>query len=194
MGFNSSKLRLPALIIVSALTLQGCAAAIVAGGLSAASSAHDRRSLGQQVDDNTVEMRASRELSKLNNKQAPVHINVDVFNRVALLTGQVSNQTQSQQAQKSVSDIKGISKVHNQLRVMPPTSAGTRTHDVWLASKVKANLLTNKELDGLHIEVTVEDSEVFLMGIVTQDEANLAVDITRNINGVARVVKAFEYQ
>lgn len=188
-----TSLKPAALVLTSVLLLQGCDAAIVAGGLSAASTAHDRRSLGVQVDDNTVEMRASRSLSSLDTKDAPTHIGVDVFNSVALLTGQVSTRQQQQQAEQQISELKGISKVHNQLRVMPPTEASTRTYDIWLASKVRANLLTDNALDGLHISVIVEDSEVFLMGIVSRKEAGIAVEIARNIDGVARVVKAFEY-
>lgn len=183
-----------AMILISSFAIQGCAALVVAGGVGAASSAHDRRSLGNQVDDNTLELKVSKALSPLRkDKQKPTHINIDVFNGIGLLSGQVATAQQRQQAETSASNIEGLKKVHNQLRIAQPTSAGTRTYDVWLASKVRANLLTDKRLDGLHISLVVEDSEVFLMGLVTRQEANIAVDVVRNIDGVARVIKAFEY-
>jgi osmotically-inducible protein OsmY len=66
-------------------------------------------------------------------------------------------------------------------------------HDVWLASKIKTKLLADKRIDGLHIEIEVENGEVFLMGLVSEKESIIAIDITRNIKGVKQVIKAFEY-
>jgi len=191
---RSCKLTSLVIVLASSLTIQGCAALVVAGGVGAASSAHDRRTLGNQVDDSTLELKVSSALSVLRkDKQQPTHINIDVFNGIGLLSGQVATAQQKQQAEAKTSAVKGLRKVHNQLRIAQPTSAGTRTYDLWLASKVRANLLTDKRLDGLHISLVVEDSEVFLMGLVSKQEANIAVELIRHIDGVARVIKAFEY-
>jgi osmotically-inducible protein OsmY len=66
-------------------------------------------------------------------------------------------------------------------------------NDVWLASKIKTKLIADKRIDGLHIQIEVENGEVFLMGLVSEQESNIAVEITRNISGVKQVIKAFEY-
>ncbi|MDN4502041.1 BON domain-containing protein [Alteromonadaceae bacterium BrNp21-10] len=174
------------------LSLQGCAALIVAGGMGVASSAHDRRTLGTQIDDKTLQSRISTSISEVAALKEHAHININVFNGIAILVGQTPNDDLKNQAQEAATKVAHIRKLHNQIRIGAPTQPSVRTHDVWLASKVKANLIADKRIDGLHIDVVVEDSEVFLMGLVKEQEASTAVEIARNIDGVARVVKAFE--
>lgn len=180
-------------LTLSCLLLQGCAAVVVGAGVGAASAAHDRRTLGTQVDDKTVSARISTALAQNETLETNANVNTHVFNGVALLVGQAPNDDLKRQAQRAAEQVKHVKKLHNQIRIGSPIPASTATHDVWLASKVRASLIADKRIDGLHISVAVEDSEVFLMGLVSETEANTAVDIARNVNGVARVVKAFEY-
>ncbi|WP_416306189.1 BON domain-containing protein [Neptunicella sp. SCSIO 80796] len=180
-------------LVLSVLALQGCAAVIVAGGVGVAASAHDRRTIGTQIDDKTLTARISNNLSENKNLDEFAHVSVNVFNGIAILVGQTPNDDLRNQAEQAAKNVQHIRKLHNQIRIGSPTSTGTRANDVWLASKVKTNLIADKRIDGLHIDIVVEDSEVFLMGLVNENEANIAVDIARNIGGVARVVKAFEY-
>ena len=173
--------------------LQGCAAVVVGAGVGAASVAHDRRTLGTQVDDKTM---AGRVVSKLNENaeiKDNANINVHVYNGVALLYGQAPSEVVKQQAYQAAAQVKHLKKIHNLVRIGTPIPTSSAANDIWLASKVRAQLLADERIDGLHISVTVEDSEVFLMGLVNNQEADTAVDIARNVNGVARVVKAFEY-
>ncbi|MBC3765268.1 BON domain-containing protein [Neptunicella marina] len=181
------------LIVASLITLQGCAAALVAGGMGVASSVHDRRTMGTQIDDKTLLARVNNLLAESPEIEEYAHINVNVYNGIVLLAGQAPNDDLRNKAEQAAKSVQHIRKLHNLIRIGTPTTAGTRTNDVWLASKVKANLLADERVDGLHVDVMVEDSEVFLMGLVNANEANVAVDIARNISGVARVVKAFEY-
>ncbi|GGO68913.1 BON domain-containing protein [Bowmanella pacifica] len=184
---------LVATLLLATTQLTGCAVAIVGAGVGAASVAHDRRTVGTQLDDATLASRISSKLSTNEQLKGQAHINVEVFNGVALLVGQVPNEQLKREAQRLAESLPQVTRLHNQLRLGSPTQASVRTHDVWLATKVKSNLVADKRVDGLHIEVIVEDSEVFLMGLVNQQEANIAVDIVRNINGVVKVIKAFEY-
>ena len=172
--------------------LQGCAALVVGGGVGAASAAHDRRTIGTQIDDKTLATRVRVKLRENENLKEFAHVEVDVFNGVALLVGQAPNDTLKREAQKAAESAKNVSTLHNQVRIGPPTAVTTRTNDVWIASKIRANLIADKRIDGLHVKVVVEDSEVFLMGIVSEAEANTAVEIARNTKGVIKVVKVFE--
>ena len=174
--------------------LQGCAALVVGGGVGVASAAHDRRTLGAQIDDRTLATRIRVKLRESENVKEFAHVEVDVFNGVALLVGQAPNDTLKREAQAAAERVKSIAKLHNQVRIGPPTAVTTRTNDVWIANKIRANLIADKRIDGLHIKVVVEDSEVFLMGLVSTAEANTAVDIARNTKGVVKVVKVFELQ
>lgn len=179
--------------LLGMVLLQGCAAVVVGAGVGAAAVAHDRRTVGTQLDDKTLAARINSALSENANIDQHTHINAHVFNGITLLVGQSPNDDLKRQAQKITEAVPHVGKLHNQIRIGTPTATSTRSHDVWLATKVRSKLLTDKSVDGLHIKVIVEDSEVFLMGLVSRQESNTAVEVTRNIDGVARVVKAFEY-
>ncbi|PKH00282.1 BON domain-containing protein [Paraglaciecola sp. MB-3u-78] len=181
------------LLLSTTLLLQGCAGLIIGAGVGAASVAHDRRTLGTQVDDTTAAGRISTAISNdvAINEQAS--ISVQVFNGTALLIGQAPTQALIQQAEKLALSVKNIKKLHNQVRLGLPIPPSVVANDAWLASKVKTKLIADKRIDGLHIEIEVENGEVFLMGLVSEQESNIAVEITRNIQGVKQVIKAFEY-
>ncbi len=187
------KITLLPLLLICLVLLQGCAAVVVGAGVGAAAVAHDRRTVGTQLDDKTLTSRINTALNENANLKKYAHINAYVFNGVTLLVGQAPNDDLKRQAQQVAESLPHVTKLHNQIRIGSPTVTSTRTHDIWLATKVRSVLLTDKSVDGLHIKVIVEDSEVFLMGLVTRQESNQAVEVARNIDGVARVVKAFEY-
>ncbi|MFT6898701.1 MAG: osmotically-inducible protein OsmY [Paraglaciecola sp.] len=173
--------------------MQGCAALLVGAGVGAASAAHDRRTLGTQLDDKTIASRISIALSENEAIEKQANINVHVFNGSVLLVGQAPNESLIRQAQQLAESINNVEKLHNQVRLAKPISASTTTHDVWLASKIKAKLIADKRVDGFHIHVAVENSEVFLMGLVSTNEADSAANSARNVDGVTQVIKAFEY-
>ncbi|MFQ3235601.1 MAG: osmotically-inducible protein OsmY [Paraglaciecola sp.] len=184
------------LLGISLLTLfllQGCAALLVGAGVGAASAAHDRRTLGTQLDDKTIASRISIALSENEAISKQANISVHVFNGSVLLVGQAPSESLIRQAQQLAQSINNVDKLHNQVRLAAPISAGTDTHDLWLASKIKARLIADKRVDGFHIHVAVENSEVFLMGLVSTKEADSATNSARNVDGVSQVIKAFEY-
>lgn len=180
-------------ILCSVLLLQGCAAAVVAGTASAVSAAKDRRTLGSQIDDNNIEIKATLALKKIKPLTDNANISVISVNGMVLMVGQVPSDTLKQQAESVVRQAVQLKTLHNQLRIGTRISVTTQTHDTWLTSKVKTKLLTSEAVTGNNIKVVTENSEVFLMGLVNEQEAQKAVDIARHINGVARVIKAFEY-
>jgi osmotically-inducible protein OsmY len=189
---KSKKIYIP-LLLSATLLVQGCAGLIIGAGVGAASVAHDRRTIGTQVDDTTTAGRISIAMSKDTAINEQTNISVQVFNGTALLVGQAPTQALIQQAEKLASSVKNIKKLHNQIRLGSPIPASVVANDTWLASKIKTKLIADKRIDGLQIEIEVENGEVFLMGLVSEQESIIAVDIARNINGVKQVIKAFEY-
>ena len=181
------------IILGTVVLLQGCAAAVVAGTASAVTAANDRRTIGSQIDDNNIEIKASIAISEVERLEKSARVNAISVNGIVLLVGQVANQEMKNEAQITVEAIAGIRKIHNQLRIGSNIGITTQTHDSWLTSKVKAQLLATKDISSNNIKVVTENAEVYLMGLVSQDEANRAVDIARNVSGVERVVKVFEY-
>tara|TARA_R110002051_G_scaffold100997_1_gene171676 strand:- start:4732 stop:5307 length:576 start_codon:yes stop_codon:yes gene_type:complete len=181
------------IVLGTVVLLQGCAAAVVAGTASAVTAANDRRTIGSQIDDNNIEIKASIALSEVERLEKFANISAVSVNGIVLLVGQVSNEEMRKEAQRTIEDVSGIRKIHNQIRIGSNIGITTQTHDSWLTSKVKAQLLTAKDISSNNIKVVTENAEVFLMGLVSDSESTQAVNIARNVSGVERVIKVFEY-
>ncbi|MEN3157635.1 division/outer membrane stress-associated lipid-binding lipoprotein [Alkalimonas sp. NCh-2] len=181
------------MLLLTVGILQGCAAAVVAGGGAAVVAAQDRRTLGYQIDDKGISMRARQLFTEEElNKQG--RINVVSYNGVVLLTGQVESEQVRQRAGQITRDLASVRDVHNQIRVGNTISLSTRSRDSWISTRVKSMFLSDSAISGLNIKVVTEDGEVFLMGLVTPAEADKAVEIARHVDGVNRVIRAFEVQ
>lgn len=181
------------IVLGTVVLLQGCAAAVVAGTASAVTAANDRRTIGSQIDDNNIEIKASIALSEVERIEKFANVDAVSVNGIVLLVGQVPNEEIKNEAQRTIENVSGIRKIHNQIRIGSNIGITTQTHDSWLTSKVKAQLLTAKDISSNNIKVVTENAEVFLMGLVSDSESTQAVNIARNVSGVERVIKAFEY-
>jgi len=181
------------IVLGTVVLLQGCAAAVVAGTASAVTAANDRRTIGSQIDDNNIEIKASIALSEVERIEKFANVDAVSVNGIVLLVGQVPNEEMKNEAQRTIESVAGIRKIHNQIRIGSNIGITTQTHDSWLTSKVKAQLLTAKDISSNNIKVVTENAEVFLMGLVSDSESTQAVNIARNVSGVERVIKVFEY-
>ncbi|RKR02508.1 osmotically-inducible protein OsmY [Kushneria sinocarnis] len=128
-----------------------------------------------------------------NQSLATGHINVDVYNTRVLLTGQVPDAASKQQAARLARDVEAVHDVRNELSVAANTSTGQRLHDTWLTSKIRTRMAASENIDADRIRVTTENGVVYLMGLVRHDEAETAIGIVRDVDGVQRIVKVFEY-
>lgn len=182
-----------ALVLSLGITqLQGCAVAVVGAGAAAAKVANDRRTVGTQLDDQNAESAIAYQWSKSEDLKAQANLQADVYNGVALITGQVPSEQMRTDAIARVQNVDYVKKIHNQLRVGEPIGASQQATDIWLASKVKTKLVADERVPALQVRVVVQNAEVFLMGRVSNLEATAAVDIARHVGGVQRVVRAFE--
>ena len=184
--------RLVALLIVATLPLAACVPMVIgAGGAAVYSSLEDRRSTGTQIEDESIEVRASNRVSDRFGSR--VHVNVTSYNRVALVTGEVPDERARDEIEKIVRAVPNVREVTNDLQVSGISSYGSRSNDAYLTSKVRGRLFDTKRVSPVHLKVVTESGVVYLMGIVTEPEADEAVDIARNTGGVRKVVKVFEY-
>lgn len=177
------------LALTALLTLQGCAAVAVGAAAVGISSATDPRTIGTQVDDQTIEMKTNAKIG--NDEQLDdARVVAISYDTNVLLVGQVPNRQLKQHAEAVISDTNGINKIFNQLRIGSKASAAVRAGDSWITSKIKLKFANNKKVDATNIKVVTENAEVFLMGHVSQTEADEAVNVARNVDGVERVIKA----
>ncbi|HET7199077.1 MAG TPA: BON domain-containing protein [Burkholderiales bacterium] len=181
-----------AVLLVLALLAPGCVPVLVgAGGAAAVTSLEDRRSTGAQIDDESIEIRASNRVSDRFGDR--VHVNVTSYNRIALLTGEVPDERAREEAEKIVLAVPNVRGITNDLQVAGVSSFGSRANDSYLTTKVRGRLLDTQRISPVHVKVVSEAGVVYLMGIVTEPEADEAVEIARTTGGVRKVVKVFEY-
>ncbi|MDE0420060.1 MAG: BON domain-containing protein [Gammaproteobacteria bacterium] len=151
------------------------------------------RTPGVWLDDEVVERLASRRIDDADERLAISHVNVVSYDGIVLLTGQVEDQALRDLAEQSLRDIRKIRKIHNEIQIGGAISLVARGNDNWIQTKVKAQLLADEEADASRIKVVVEDGVVYLIGVVPRDQADAAVAAARNVFGVQRVVKVFDY-
>ena len=186
-------LAVSALILLPAavLGLQGCPAIIGLGGLAAVTSLEDRRSTGTQLDDQAIESRANARISERIGERA--HVNVAAFNRAVLLTGEAWDEAARAEAEKIVAELPNVRSVTNEVQVSGVSSGTSRANDTALTAKVKGRFTNVQGLNPVHVKVVTEGGVVYLLGLVTESEAETATDIARTTGGVRKVVKVFEY-
>jgi osmotically-inducible protein OsmY len=180
-----------ALLVAATLagTLSACAPLILGGAAVSAMVAVDRRTSGAQLEDEGIELRAA---SRVRDAVPAGHINVNSYNRMLLLTGEVPNEQAKQTAEQVAGRVDNVKNVVNELAVRGTSTLSERSSDTLITGKVKASLVDEKSLYVGAFKVVTERGVVYLMGRVAKGEADRATQITRGISGVQRVVRIFE--
>ncbi len=182
------------LSLAGLLLLQGCVGVLLAGGATTGVVvAKDRRTVTAQVDDQKIELNARHDLSERTDISRISHISINSNNGIVLLVGQTPHQKYSDEVRAMVERQEGVRKIYNEIKIEEPIGYDIRSNDSWITSKVRTMLIAEKHFDSSHVKVITEDSQVFLMGLVTHDEGELAVEIARNVSGVEKVIRVFEY-
>jgi osmotically-inducible protein OsmY len=171
--------------------LSACVPLVIGGAaVGTALVATDRRTSGAQLEDEGIELRsASRLRESLGDR---VHINVTSYNRQVLLTGEVPNVQDKQTAEQVVSRVENVRSIVNELGVQGHSTLSQRSNDALTSGKIKAAMVDAKDLQANSFKVVTERGTAYLMGRVTQREANRATEIARGTGGVQKVVRVFE--
>lgn len=171
--------------------LQGCAPLLVGGAATTAVVAYnDRRTSGAIVEDEGIEWRARRSLRDRFGNAA--NISVTSYNRTVLLTGQVPYDNMRGEAEQIAAQVENVQGIVNEIQVSGLSTLSERSNDAMLTSMVKARLVDSNNVGANHVKVTTEMATVYLMGIVTQAEAESATEVARTTRGVQKVVRVFE--
>lgn len=180
--------------ICLALSLQSCVfVAGAAAGAAAIAIAYDHRSIENTINDNHMANQIAEKLSRYKTFWDQSHIEVAVFNGVVLLTGQTPKKEWRELAGEVAKSASKGGRVYNQITIEGPTSSLTRTSDSWITTKIRSKMLANTDLKSSSIKVITENGVVYLMGVVTRKQADIAVDVARRVSGVQRVIKIFSY-
>lgn len=186
--FKSIRNTLTALVV--AMSVGGCAiVAVTAVAVVGIDVARDRRGASTYWDDNKTERRLA---GAIDDQVKNENVSVTVYNGVTLLTGEVPDQRDIDSIIDLAKADEGVRQVINRLELAGSTNMTSRANDSWLTAKVKTAIAAS-DADSTRIKVVTERANVYLMGLVTPKEAEDAVNATRTVTGVVRVIKVFEY-
>jgi len=182
---------LASLLIVT--SLQGCAPVLVAGAATGALVAHDRRSAGTILDDQTSERKINSAIQQDTKLMKNSRIKATVFNGVALLVGQVPSEQHRKRAAAHARQNMKVKQVNNEIKITEAIGLKVQNNDIALTFKAKSSLLSTKGVSSTYVKVISERGVVYLMGLVTREEGNAAAKTVQHVKGVQGIVKVFEY-
>ncbi|PLC52452.1 phospholipid-binding protein [Pollutimonas nitritireducens] len=189
---RAPRLMLATLALAGITALSGCGLLVVGGtAATTASVATDRRTTGEQVEDQAIEMKVAAEMRKLFPGDN-ARVNVTSYGGIVLLTGDIPVGQDKERATAVAKQVEKVKNVVNELRAGEVTPISVRSNDTWLTSKVKATLINTKGVPTRTINVTTERGIVYLLGRVTAAEGQMAGTAASGVSGVNKVVKLFE--
>jgi osmotically-inducible protein OsmY len=178
-------------VILLCSLLNGCIALAGGAAVTGVAVAYDRRTTGTIVEDRTIVMKTYRALNSDDEVREKTHINATSFNTILLLTGEAPTEALRDRALALASGVERVSRIYNEIEVMEPSSFSSRSSDRLLATRVKTRLFGEENL-APNVKVVTERGIVYLMGILTPEEADTATNAARTISGVQKVVRLFE--
>ncbi|ARU89701.1 BON domain-containing protein [Pseudomonas sp. M30-35] len=175
-------------MIRSPLTIAALALTLLVSGCS-------NRSIGNSIDDKLLDPDVRSAVQKANpDLTSPTsHIVVSSYNGIVLLAGQTPREELKQTAEKAANSVQGVKKVYNELQILPPTSLIARSNDSLLTAQIKTEMLANSNVPSTNIKVITENGIVYLLGLVTRQEAQSATQVVQGVSGVQKVIKLFQY-
>jgi len=196
-SIKAEPLLLSALLLAGSLPLLGgCAPAVVVGTAYGATVVHERRSPQTVLDDEWIELQGKKLYYENRDIDKQSRMTITSYNYVALLTGQADNAEVSQRYAQMISRLPKVRKVYNEVSIGPRISLAQESTDALITSRAKIAIGGGRgieDFDATRIKVVTEDGVVYLMGLVTPEEADVTADVVRRLPGVERVVKMFEY-
>lgn len=172
--------------------LSGCIPAVVGGAIGGAELATERRTVQRVISDNGLEIKI-RGVNKQDELLANTNISVTAFNGWVLLSGEVATEEQKKIAEETAKSYQETRRVINELELSGLAGLGSGANDAVITGKVKSTMWVDSSVPATNIKVVTERGVVFLMGLVTREEGEHAVEVAKNISGVRRIVKVFEY-
>ena len=172
--------------------LSGCGSIMSSAGAGPIEEDPGERTFGQQLTDESIETKAKVNINASGEGYDEAHLNIVSFNGFVLLAGQVPSEALKTLATDVVRKIEGVRRIYNELEIGPATSLGTRSHDTWITTKVKSKLLASSDTPGARVKVVTENSVVYLMGLLTEEEADRVSLEAGEVSSAKRVVQLFE--
>ena len=187
-------MRLGLMALTLCLSVTGCSSVLTSTRNSPIEDDRGTRTIGSKIDDSLIETKVAVNVAKASpDLDKNSHIVVTSFNGIVLLAGQTPRADLKSLAEQTAGQVQRVKKVHNELQVLQPSSLLARNNDAWLTTKIKTQMLADNSIPGSRIKVVTENGIVYLLGLLTQQEANQATSLVQGVSGVQKIVKLFEY-
>lgn len=187
------KIVLRTLLLAALLSAGGCVHLVAPLSEQLMDGNHGKRTLGSRIEDQSIEYKARINLYRSGGAARSSRIRITSFNGRVLMTGQVADNSTRQAVEKIVRDIRHVRDVHNELTLSGAVSWLARFNDTWLTAKTKIRLLAHQATPGRRTKVVTESGAVYLMGLVTRQEAQEIVAQVQKVYGVQKIIKVLEY-
>ena len=174
------------------IVLSGCAPIVAGGAATGAAVTNDRRTTGTVIEDQSIETKAYDFLKADGALAEQTHINVTSYNQRVLLTGEAPTEELRKRAVEYVSRIAKVRHVHDEIRIASPSTAAMRANDTLVTAKVKAKLVSIKDISALDVKVVTEAGVVYLMGLLDKPTGDAVAEAIATVGGISKVVKLFE--
>ena len=176
-------------VVMLSVLLSGCGAIMSSAGAGPIEDDPGERTLGQQMTDESIETKAKVNINAAADGYDDAHLSIVSYNGFVLVAGQVPSEALKALATDVVREIEDVRRIYNELEVGPVTGAGTRTNDTWITTQVKSKLLASSDTPGTRVKVVTENSVVYLMGLLTEEEGDRVALEAAEVSSAARVVK-----
>ncbi len=180
------------LLSLAVACLSGCGAIMSSAGAGPIEEDDGERTFAQQVADESIETKAKVNINAASEGYDNAHLTIVSYNGFVLLAGQVPSEDLKTIAADIVREVDDVRRIYNELEVGPAVTAGTITNDTWITTQVKSKLLASSDTPGTRVKVVTENSVVYLMGLLTEAEADRVALEAAEVSGAERVVKLFE--
>jgi osmotically-inducible protein OsmY len=181
-----------ALFTCCLLIMTGCGSLLASMQVDTIDDQPHERTLARVIEDDNIETKAKVNIHASNGAFRDTHLVVVSYNGYVLLAGQVTDKALKSAATKVVRKVHGVRRIYNELEIGAPSSGMTRSRDTWITAKIKSILLARSNIPGTQVKVVTENSVVYLLGLVTEQEAARISNAAAGVSGVQRVVRLFE--
>ena len=180
------------LAAIAAATLMSACAPLIVGGamIGGTLMVTDRRTSGAQIEDQAIELKSTNRIREVIGERG--HVSITSYNRQVLITGEVASEADKTAVEQAVQKVENVKSTVNELALIGASSLASRSSDAIVTSKVKAAFVDSSDLSASVVKVVTERGTVYLMGRVTEREAERASELARAVGGVQKVVRLFE--
>lgn len=183
-----------AAMLAVTMALGGCSSFLSATRDKPIDDDKGTRTIGSKIDDSLIETKVAVNVAKADPAlDRDSHIVVSSYNGVVLLAGQTPRADLKNKAEQAAKEVQKVKTVHNELQVLQPSSLAARSNDTWLTTKIKSQMLADANVPSTRIKVITENGIVYMLGLVTRREGDLATQVVQGVDGVQKIVRLFEY-